>query len=262
MSRGFGGAGYGARRAAALVAGLALAAGACGRAPVHQAARQPSSVTIQSVLASLAQKSEASTAKLAFSMSADFKGLPTSPPAPMQFGGSGAFDYVAKRGSFTMDFPSPGSVSETAGTMPVSPMPTAPMPMKKLEVVVDGDTTYVRLPAPVVRNGQTKTWAKAPASGLPASPGTGSNGPPAMGPFGGMGDPSSDFRGLLKGIGVTGTVVGHEVVRGVDTTHYRTTLDGPTAGAPGGIPFGGMGLPGAGKLPADVWVDAAAGWRR
>jgi len=78
-----------------------------------------------------------------------------------------------------------------------------------------------------------------------------------MVPFGGMGDPSIGFRDLLKGIGVTGTAVGHEVVRGVDTTHFRATIDGSTAGAPGGSLFGGMGQPGAGKLPADVWVDAA-----
>jgi hypothetical protein len=247
MARGFGGAGHGARRAAALVAGLALAAGACGRAPVHQAARQPAGVAIDSVLASVAQKSEATTAKLAFTMSADLKGLPMSPPTPMQFGGTGAFDYVAKRGSFTMDFPNVGSVSETS----------TPAPMTKLEMVVDGDNAYMRLPAPVVRNGQAKTWAKLPASGLPASPGTGSNAPLPMVPFGGMGDPSIGFHDLLKGIGVTGTVVGHEVVRGVDTTHFRTTIDGSTAGAPGGSLFGGMGQPGTGKLPADVWVDAA-----
>ena len=56
-----------------------------------------------------------------------------SPPTPMQFGGTGAFDYVAKRGSFTMDVPSSGSVSETS----------SPMPMEKLEMVVDGGNTYV-----------------------------------------------------------------------------------------------------------------------
>jgi hypothetical protein len=201
---------------------------------------------VTAVLASLAQRTETGTAKVALTMTMEIKGFP-GVPGPAGFGSTGVFDYAAKRGSVTADF---SSMDSGFGV-------SSPPGMDKWEVVFDGADTYFALPPELVKNG--KKWAKITEGSLfthATDSGSGSN-DGWLNVLAGYAAPSSGIE-LFKGLGTTGTVVGHETIRGIATTHYRTTLEPPkTPGAlgPGLIPMFGASMGGPSSTPVDVWVD-------
>ena len=114
---------------------------------------------------------------------------------------------------------------------------------KKLELVTDGDTAYLKVPAEARGMSQGKTWLRLPSSGF--VPGAGLT----------TSDPLSTLRGLASP-GATIDEVGTEDVRGTETTHYRTHLDltknlpaEATQGGPAGL-FDQLK-----NVPVDVWLD-------
>lgn len=230
------------KRLAVLAAAVCLTAAAgCGQA--RKLTATTPTPAAGAVLASLRQKTSAArTARIAFSAQADIHGLPGAMSAPFALSGSGAVDLQANRGSIHLDFS--GMSSPEASGLPGG--------LTSGDVVFDGTTVYLRLPATLA--GKGKPWARISPSSLFGSASGNGSGPFGAGLFG-LGDPTRSL-GMLDGLGVTATVVAHDTVRGQATTHYRTTIDlGKASGAPGATPTALSGFPFPTALPADVWVD-------
>lgn len=116
----------------------------------------------------------------------------------------GALDLENKRSQMTMD------MSEFLGGMGGSEAEG----MGKMEMIVDGDTTYIKSPMFSELSGSKKPWMKTDTEALSDS-GTMDKT---------QGDPKA-FLDFLKKSGSAVEEVGTEDVRGVSTTHLRTTLD-------------------------------------
>ncbi len=123
-----------------------------------------------------------------------------------------------------------------------------------LELVTDDQTVYVRSPLLTRLGKGDKPWLKVDASKWAKSK--------SLGP--GTQDPGR-FLTFLEGAGGTVTTVGREDLRGVSTTHVRTTLDiaKAIAEAPAAqrqkledqlSGFGGAGAA-MRQIPADAWLD-------
>jgi len=125
-----------------------------------------------------------------------------------------------------------------------------------VELVIDGQTVYVKSTLLTKFAGQDKPWLKVDAEEWNKS-GSSFGG-------GGQNDPGA-FLKFLEGAGDEVTTVGREDVRGVPTTHVRTTLDVAkvVAGASGAerrkLDDQLDGLGGTGEalrhIPADAWLD-------
>lgn len=123
-----------------------------------------------------------------------------------------------------------------------------------MQVVVDGDTAYLRIP---MLSGLTgvEGWLSATAEELEAAGGT-------LGLGEVTGDPSQILQ-VLRGIAADVESVGSEEVRGVPTTRYHATVDLDRAidQAPPArrhqirAQVEGLGAR-LGAVPVDVWVDA------
>ena len=129
----------------------------------------------------------------------------------------------------------------------------------KLEAIQDGDTAYIHFPLIAKQLPPGKTWIKGDAKELSqADAGRLSQ----FGSFAGT-DPRDVF-GLLKAVSGSIEAVGTEKIRGVETSHYRATID--TAEARAARPGRAAPEPrrarsdreqaGLTELPLDVWIDA------
>ena len=185
------------------------------------------------VAASYSKISAAKSAKLdlAFQLTAaSTSGSGTN----IHFTGSGVQDFVAKKGSLTIDSPTG----------------------QKIEERVIGKTVYTKLPPaaaasePALRG---KTWLKTDLDKAAQSMGLGSSGDSTS-------DPTQVLQ-LLSSVSNGVTRVGTEQVRGTDTTHYRATIDLDKVGAKEGNSAEQTSrlkqLLGTSTDPVDVWVDTA-----
>lgn len=124
-----------------------------------------------------------------------------------------------------------------------------------LELVLDGDTAYLRSPLYSSFSGADEPWVSISRDDLGADrPGAGT----------GQGDPA-DLLALLEGAGGTLTELGREDVRGVPTRHVSTVIDLEKALAQ--LPderhqgvrdeLEGFGAEAASfvTIPAEAWVD-------
>jgi hypothetical protein len=109
----------------------------------------------------------------------------------------GAYDNVTRQGAFTADL---GSFMEGFGGG------------STMEMVLDGDTVYVRSGLFDVL-GEGGSWVKVTADELATTE-----------QLGVQTDPTG-FLDYLEGAGAEVETVGRETLRGVETTHVRTTLD-------------------------------------
>ena len=176
----------------------------------------------------------------------------------------GAFDNAANRGRMRMDLSALAELMSGFGKAFGAgegeiPDELADPEAWKIDVVVDGTKVYLRAPMLGSQLGG-KEWVGGDAAELARSQGT------DLGQIGSIA--SSDPREALDALeAVSGGLeaVGREEVRGVETTHYRTTIDpakipgeAAAAGASGDLL---AGLTGALKqvqlaeIPVDVWVD-------
>ena len=129
----------------------------------------------------------------------------------------------------------------------------------KLEVIQDGDTAYIRFP-PIAKDLPAgKTWINGDAKDLAGSDAGQLS---QFGSFAGT-DPRDVF-GFLKAVSGLIETVGSEEIRGIETSHYRATLD--TAKLEQLVPqhqrqsLGGLDQAakqaGLSELPLDIWIDA------
>jgi len=158
------------------------------------------------------------------------------------FGGVGAFDTQARRTTLLLDL---GAVDEGLD--------------EPLEIVVDGDVTYLRLPMLASLTGEAG-WLSVTADDLDQAGG-------AIGLPGGGTDPTQILE-ALRGAGAV-EEVGPQDVRGVATTRYDATIDLATAldEAPAderGRIEAQLDELGATleDLPVSVWIDAEGLARR
>ena len=117
---------------------------------------------------------------------------------------TGEIDRQAHRAHLTTDLG--GVLGELAG---------AEAGDGSVELVLDGDTAYLRSPLYTRLAGSDRPWLSVSAEDLAdlGSPGGG-----------GQADPT-DLLGFLEGAGGELTELGHEEVRGVDTRHVSTEID-------------------------------------
>lgn len=120
------------------------------------------------------------------------------PDGEVAFDGVGAFDTVAGRTTLLLDL---GAVDEDLD--------------EPIEIVVDGDVTYLRLPMLASLTGEAG-WLSATADDLGRVGG-------AFGLPGGGTDPTQILE-VLRGAGAV-EEVGPQAVRGVATTRYDATID-------------------------------------
>lgn len=126
--------------------------------------------------------------------------------APIKLRGAGAFDYANKKGRLEMELPNLGLPGIPAGA--------------KAEMIFNGNIFYMRYPG---FGTPAKPWLKVDIGALSK-----------QSQFAGLDQMSNDPAATLDTLrGVSGEVnrVGTEKVRGVETTHYRATLDMKKAAA-------------------------------
>ncbi len=179
---------------------------------------------------------------------------------PVSFSADGAFDTPGKRAQLNLDLSSVTELVKAFGAQ-LGGTPSGDLGSPddwKLEIIQDGDTAYARFPLLAKELPAGKTWIKIDAKEL-------SN--VEAGQLGQLGSltktaPSDVFE-LLKAVSGPIEAVGSEDVRGVETSHYRTTLDAakitelvPDAQRQS---LGGLDetLQSAlSELPLEIWIDA------
>jgi hypothetical protein len=243
-----------------LVALLAVVAAGCGGGSSSSTATlEP--IGFEQLAQSAATSADATSGRFSFDLSMSFPGT----DEPFAFSGEGAFDERSGRASFAVDLSSlakllGGFVAGLGGTS-ASGLPDFDDPSGwKIDVIQDGTVGYVRLPALDGQLPEGKTWiredaADASRSGFDVG---------ELGQFA-KSDPR-DVLGTLRAATSDVETVGSEQLRGVETTHYRATIDPAKLGklAIGKDPTATQALvdrltaqSGLGPVPVDVWLDAS-----
>ena len=168
--------------------------------------------------------------------------------------GNGSFDVKDHAGSFNL-----------ALNLGNSPQVVQALGSSTLQIqeIIDGLTIYVKLPSSIAQKlPGAKPWLKvdlaklASSSGIPGLSSLGSN--PASS------DPSQLLQ-YLKAVSGSITKVGTEQVNGVQTTHYRATID--LDRVPNALPASSRASgrqaiqaleksSGTHQLPVDAWIDS------
>jgi len=176
----------------------------------------------------------------------------------------GAFDTPEKRARLSVDLSSLATIFaqfDKAFGVPAGGLEGLDDPAKwKVEAIQDGTKVYLSSPLLEGALPKGKTWVSGDLEKLGKGQGI------DLGQVGAFGE--SDPRealDILRGFSGDLEQVGRESVRGVDTTHYRATLDPEKIAAEVGKSKGGGDLVGglvdqvkqAGlrEIPVDVWVD-------
>jgi hypothetical protein len=214
---------------------LTLATSGCGS----------TSATLDPVAQAAEVTSQAGGAHIALTAQVSAAGL----PAPLTINGQGFFNYRSQEGTLGLDM---AGLPTVAGAL-------------HMEEIFKSSSLYIGSPLFAGKLPGGAHWMKldiarfGQALGLDLQSLTGGQSNPAQ------------FLEYLKASGGTVTPVGHELVRGVPTTHYRGTID--LSKVADMLPGGNraqlhaalakvIAQIGASSLPVDVWVDSARLVRR
>ncbi|MDP1806442.1 MAG: hypothetical protein Q8K72_14805 [Acidimicrobiales bacterium] len=220
---------------AALLTAILLAATACAteadRAQVHTGA-----ASLAAVRGAPDAAAAVTTARFELTVAMAVEGR------SLEMTSSGAFDRPGGRLAIDLDL---------SGLLGQAGLAGADQPM---QVVIDGSTAYLRLPMLEPLTG-TSGWLAADVASLDELERSALFGAAAA-------DPSSALE-VLRGSSDDLEVVGPESIRGLPTTHYRTTVD--LADALDAAPEVARMLDGPatelpvdlGAVPVDVWLDDA-----
>jgi len=249
---------------ACLLAVLALVAAGCGGSTSPTAGLEP--ISCEQLAQSASTSADATSGRFSFDLSLTFPGA----DEPFAFSGEGAFDEPSGRASFAVDMSSfaklLGGFVAGLGGANASGLPDFDDPAGwRIDVVQDGTVGYVRFPALDGQLPAGKTWIRGDADG-PSTSGF---------DFGELeqfakSDPR-DVLGALRAVTSEVETVGSEQLRGVETTHYRATVDPAELAklASGKARTGPQSLvdrlstqAGVGPFPVDVWLDASGLVRR
>lgn len=244
---------------AAVLAVLAIAVVGCGGGKTTEGMNPAISAD---QLVSSAETSAATTSgRFSFDLSARFPGA----DGPLSLSGRGAFDSSSKRASIAFDMSSlakvlggffAGLAGPDAKGLPDFDDPDG----WKVQVIRDGNVSYVRLPALDAELPKGKSWIRGDERATAAS-GFDVHDLERLS----AGDPRDVLDALRA---VTGEVetMGTEKLRGVETTHYHAVVDpaelaaraARDGGQSRGTLFDGLtAQSGLGDVPVDVWLDAS-----
>jgi len=216
-------------RSLTLTLALALMLAACGRSGSSvEAGLRP--LVLSAVQAST---EAAETAHTSVVVRVDMRNIPDEADQSFEVTAEGAVDIANERARFVVDFPQEMADGGTplAGTM---------------EIIVDGDVAYVRMPDGTTPAG--KPWVRMSGEGLDMT---------GMG-FGGLGstfDTGLNLEMLDLGEPTAVETVGREDVRGVSTIHYRVTVQPSESEDLGDSEAFMQIFAGGESLVYDVWVD-------
>jgi hypothetical protein len=203
---------------------------------------------------SAAQKSSAAdSARFSLDVKAKLPGLGKE----LSIAADGGFDTSAKRSQMSVDLSALADLIKSLGSS-LGGKVTGDLGTSddwKLDVIQDGGVAYVHFPLLAKQLPNGKTWIKGDAKTL-SSAGTGE-----IQQFGALaGTNPRDVFGLLKAVSGSIEAVGTDEIRGVETSHYRATID--SAKVESLLPeaqrgtLGSLGPSGSAKVPIDVWIDA------
>lgn len=186
--------------------------------PSNASAASVASTPAQSVLLSLKQSTDAKTAQMEFK--ANINGIPAI--GSQQVTGNGSVDFPGQKATAHL---------EVLGLT--------------VDGIVDGNTTYAKSSL----FGEN-TWYKSDATAANGFAGV-------TGIWTNLIDPTQLFA-AIKDSTDSMTESGHEKVRGVDTIHYKGTIDlkkrAQAANAPAEV-LDAIDASGVSTVPVDVWVD-------
>lgn len=219
-------------------AALAMAAAGCGQATSSSSAPPATAHDLPTGFAAAAASTrQAGSATVELSMN-----LPT-PEGTVEVRGSGQFDFRHRRGNLHMTM-----MTSTAVTIAV-------------DEIMDGTTLYMKMPLLTSQLPQGKQWLKMDLSSIGKSAGV---------DLGSLMQGNQDDPGqMLSYLEATSDHVqelGTATVGGVQTTHYRGTVDlrKVVAQAPAGARAGMRKLMqtvtaslGTSTYPVDVWIDSS-----
>jgi hypothetical protein len=185
---------------------VALALAGCGGGEGQEAAA-PAATTgdAAGILASAgSETAEAGSSRVAFTIATEIPGVQEE---PVEFTGEGAFDYAERTGSATFDF---GELFASLG------LPAADDP---IQAIFDGPVIYLNFPLLAAFLPDAKPWIKLDPATLGEQQGLDLGQLQQLG----QGDPSQ-LLDYLKATTAGVEEVGTEEVGGVETTHYRGTI--------------------------------------
>jgi hypothetical protein len=232
------------------VAVLAVLAAGCG----GSATGIPELTSFTSIAA---KSSSAESARFALELKMT---MPGSDQA-LSFAADGGFDTTARRSELTFDLSSVAELFKTLGSSlggTVKGDLGDPQDWK-LHAIQDGDTAYIQFPLIAKELPAGKTWVKGDAKDLSGADAG------QLSQFGALaGTDPKDVFGMLKAVSGSIEPVGSETLRGVETSHYRATID--VAKLESLVPadqresLGGLDesakQAGLTEIPLDIWVDA------
>ncbi len=235
---------------AALVATLALIAAGCGG----------TTATVRE-LTSFQQVQRASVASGSARFALRVETTLPGAKQPFSFTAEGGFDTAAKRAQLSIDLSAFAtlikSFGDSFGGSAEGNFPSGKDGWK-LDAIEDGSVVYIRFPLLADKLPTGKTWIKGDAKDLSSSGGQ-------LGQFGSFaGTDPRDVFGFLRAVSGKIEAVGTDDQRGVETSHYRATIDVqklvallPASQRKGLAGLDGLiGQSGVALVPLDVWVDA------
>lgn len=232
-----------------------LAAGCGGGGSGSAVSSEP--ITFRELAQAARSSADATSGRFAFSMEMSFPGA----NEPFAFTGEGAFDATSERASFTIDMSSFASLlgGLFAGAAPAGAPDFGDPDAWQIEAIQDGRVMYLRFPAMAEQLPAGKSWVRQDLQASAQAAGV---------DFGELqqftGNDPREMLDFLRAVSGNIETVGTESVRGVDTTHYRATIDP--------LDYEKLAPPdkreefrslvqqmaaqsGIGKIPVDIWVD-------
>src|SRR6476620_6219891 len=177
------------------------------------------------------------------------------------FSAEGAFDTPAKRSQMSVDLSSVAELMKSFGAS-LGGTVTGDLGSPeywRLEVIQDGDIAYVHFPLLAKQLPGGKTWLKGDAKSLSSADAA------QLKQFGSLaGTDPRDVFGFLKAVSGSIEAVGTDEIRGVETSHYKATID--TAKLEQLVPaaqrqsLGGLDQSvqqsGLTEIPLEIWIDS------
>ncbi len=181
----------------------------------------------------------------------------------LAFSAEGGFDTPAKRSQMKVDLSAVSELMKSFGSS-MGGTVTGDLGSPddwKIEVIQDGDVAYIHFPLLAKQLPTGKTWVKGDAKTLSSADAGQLD---QMKQFGSLaGTDPRDIFGLLKAVSGSIESVGTEEVRGVETSHYKATID--TSKLEKLVPasqresLGGIDKTaqqaGLTEIPVEIWID-------
>ncbi|GIU95565.1 MAG: hypothetical protein KatS3mg012_2022 [Gaiellaceae bacterium] len=238
------------------IAALAALSAACGGSGGTGAtAGEP--ISFEQLSQAASTSAEATSGRFSFTLEVSSPELEQE----LGFSGEGAFDATAERSSFSADLSSFMALlgglfaGVSGGDGPDFDDPS----LWTIEIVRDGSQTFMKLPAIASKLPDGKVWVRVEDGELVEAAGLKLQ---EFDRFTGA-DPKQ-LLDVLRELSGEIEVVGREALRGVETTHYRATVDAESiaksASKETGDDLGDLtdrlvGQSGLSEVPIDVWID-------